>query len=158
MGSGHFSCHVSCALNPHDTGLRVVALLLMFPSRNTIVRATSLRVSHGRSGPSFKTWFPSTGSIQKSMQGKYARFGALSISIQPFQMSGSSENDSSHRSGGESDCEGSAASSQESELSDTRKRRRNKQFETNSRKGMDLTRRDYNKSVSQRFGFYGLRY
>jgi hypothetical protein len=42
-------------------------------------------------------------------------------------MSGSSQNDSLHRSGGESDCEGSAASSYESELSDTRKRRRNKQ-------------------------------
>jgi hypothetical protein len=41
-------------------------------------------------------------------------------------MSGSSENDSSHRSGGESDCEGSAASFHEFELSDTRKRRRNK--------------------------------
>ena len=41
-------------------------------------------------------------------------------------MSGSSENDSSHRSGGESDCEGSAASSHESELPDTRKPRLNK--------------------------------
>ncbi len=40
-------------------------------------------------------------------------------------MSGSSENDSSHQSGGVFDCEGSAASSHESELSDTRKRRRN---------------------------------
>jgi hypothetical protein len=44
-------------------------------------------------------------------------------------MSGSSENDSSHRSGGESDCEGSAASSHESELPDTRKPRRNKQIQ-----------------------------
>jgi hypothetical protein len=45
------------------------------------------------------------------------------MSIHPYQMSCSSENDSYHRSGGESDCEGSAASSHESELSDTRKRR-----------------------------------
>ncbi len=30
--------------------------------------------------------------------------------------------------------------------------------QTNYRKGMDLTRRDYNKSASQRFGFYGLRW
>jgi hypothetical protein len=43
-------------------------------------------------------------------------------------MSGSSENDSSHRSGGESDCEGSTASSRESELPDTRKPRRNEQI------------------------------
>jgi hypothetical protein len=44
-------------------------------------------------------------------------------------MSGSSENDSSHRSGGESDCEGSAASSHEFELSDPRKSRRNEQIQ-----------------------------
>jgi hypothetical protein len=44
-------------------------------------------------------------------------------------MSGSSENDSSHQSGGESDCEGSAASSHESELPDTPKPRRNKQIQ-----------------------------
>ena len=46
-------------------------------------------------------------------------------------MSGSSENDSSHQSGGESDREGSAASSNESEMQDTpdtRKRRRNEQI------------------------------
>ena len=45
-------------------------------------------------------------------------------------MSVSSKSDSSHRSGGESDCEGSAASSHESEASelpDTPKQRRNKQ-------------------------------
>ncbi len=53
----------------------------------------------------------------------------MSISIHPFQMSGSSENDSSHQSGGESDCEGSAASSHESELPDTPKTRRNKQIQ-----------------------------
>jgi hypothetical protein len=41
-------------------------------------------------------------------------------------MPGSSENDSSHQSGGESDCEGSVASSHESELPDTRKPRLNK--------------------------------
>jgi hypothetical protein len=44
-------------------------------------------------------------------------------------MSGSSENDSSHRSGGESDCEGSAASSHESKLPDTRKPHRNEQIQ-----------------------------
>ena len=44
-------------------------------------------------------------------------------------MSGSSENDSSHQSGGESDREGSAASSHESELPDSRKRRRNIQIQ-----------------------------
>ena len=43
-------------------------------------------------------------------------------------MSGSSENDSSHRSGGASDCEGSAASSHESELPDTRTPLRNEQI------------------------------
>jgi hypothetical protein len=43
-------------------------------------------------------------------------------------MSGSSENYSSHRSGGESDCEGLAASSHESELPDTRTPRRNEQI------------------------------
>ena len=46
-------------------------------------------------------------------------------------MSDSSENDSSHQSGGESDCEGSAASShdsEDSELPDTRTPRRNKQI------------------------------
>jgi hypothetical protein len=53
----------------------------------------------------------------------------MSISIHPFQMSGSSENDSSHQSGGESDCEGSAASSHESELPDTVKPRRNEQIQ-----------------------------
>ena len=42
-------------------------------------------------------------------------------------MSSSSENDSSHRSGGASDCEGSAASSHESELPDTPTPRRNEQ-------------------------------
>jgi hypothetical protein len=44
-------------------------------------------------------------------------------------MSDSNENDSSHRSGGESDCEGSAASSHESELPDTRTPRRNEQIQ-----------------------------
>ena len=43
-------------------------------------------------------------------------------------MSGSSESDSSHRSGGESDREGSAASSHESDVPDSRKRRRNIQI------------------------------
>jgi hypothetical protein len=44
-------------------------------------------------------------------------------------MSGSSENESSHRFGGESDCEGSAASSHESELPDTRTPCRNEQIQ-----------------------------
>ena len=44
-------------------------------------------------------------------------------------MSGPSESDSTHRSGGESDHEGSAASSHESELPDSRKRRRNRQIQ-----------------------------
>jgi hypothetical protein len=43
-------------------------------------------------------------------------------------MSGSIENDSSYRSGGDLDCEGSTASSHESELPDTRTPRRNKQI------------------------------
>ena len=43
-------------------------------------------------------------------------------------MSSSSENDSSHRSGGASDCEGSAASCDESELPDTPTPRRNEQI------------------------------
>ena len=42
-------------------------------------------------------------------------------------MSGSGENDSPHQSGGESDCEGSAASSHDSELPDTQAPRRNAQ-------------------------------
>jgi hypothetical protein len=44
-------------------------------------------------------------------------------------MSGSSENDSSQLSAGESDCEGSAASSHESEMPDTPKTRSNKQIQ-----------------------------
>jgi hypothetical protein len=55
----------------------------------------------------------------------------LSISIHPFLMSVSSESDSSHRSGGESDREGSAESSNESEAPDTpdtRKRHRKPQI------------------------------
>jgi hypothetical protein len=44
-------------------------------------------------------------------------------------MSDSSENHSFHRSGGESDCESSAASSHESELPDTPKPRRNKKIQ-----------------------------
>jgi hypothetical protein len=44
-------------------------------------------------------------------------------------MSGSSENDSSHQSGGEPDSEGSAASSHESELPDAPKPRRNKRIQ-----------------------------
>jgi hypothetical protein len=43
---------------PTTPCLPVVALLPLFPIRNTNLPATSLRVSHGRSGPSFKTWFP----------------------------------------------------------------------------------------------------
>jgi hypothetical protein len=43
-------------------------------------------------------------------------------------MSGSSESDSSDRYGGESDREGSAASSNEYKMLDTRKRRRNPQI------------------------------
>ncbi len=43
-------------------------------------------------------------------------------------MSGSSESDSSHRSGGEPDLEGAAASSSESKMPDTRKRRRKPQI------------------------------
>ena len=78
---------------------------------------------------------------RSSLQGQYSevharkrcrgwcpsRLCALSISIHPFQMSSSNENDSSHRSGGASDCEGSAASSHESELPDTRTPSRNEQ-------------------------------
>jgi hypothetical protein len=94
----------------------------------------SLRVSHGRPGPSFKTWFTTTGYSEVNAR-KICRVWcpsglcASSISIHPFQMSGSSENDSSHRSGGESDHEGSAASSHESELPDSHKRRRNIQIQ-----------------------------
>ncbi len=67
--------------NPHDTGLTVVALLPMFPIRHTTLTDQSLRVSHGRSGPSFKTWFPTTSNIRKSMRGKRAGFGALQASV-----------------------------------------------------------------------------
>jgi hypothetical protein len=112
------SMHIQI-MDLHDTGIRMVALLPMFPIRHTRIRIKSLRVSHGRSWPSFKTRFPSeiptTGNIRKSMQGKYAgvwcpsSLYALSISIHLFQMSGSSESNLSHRSGGESDREGSAA-------------------------------------------------
>jgi hypothetical protein len=59
----------------------VVALLPMFPIRNTIVCALSLRVSHGRSGPSFKTWFPPREKLPKSMRGKHAGFNALQASV-----------------------------------------------------------------------------
>jgi hypothetical protein len=52
----------------------------------------------------------------------------LNISTHPFSLSGPSESDPSDRSGGESDREGSAASSNESELPDTVMRRRIQQI------------------------------
>jgi hypothetical protein len=112
----------------------MVALLPMFQIRHTIIRMESLRVSHGRSGPIFKTYFPTTGDSEvdaRKICGGWcpSSLCALSISIYPFQMSGSSENDSSHRSGGESDRKSSAASSHESELPDSQKRRRTIQIQ-----------------------------
>ncbi len=53
----------------------------------------------------------------------------MNISTHPFPIPGPSESDSSDRSGGDSDREGTVASSHDSELSDTRKRRRNKQIQ-----------------------------
>ncbi len=48
----------SAAGTPTTPCLPVVALLPIFPIRNTNLPVTSLWVSHGRSGPSYKTWFP----------------------------------------------------------------------------------------------------
>jgi hypothetical protein len=76
-----------------------------------------LRVSRGRSGPNFKTYFSLHGRNFQSHARKICRVEcpsspcALNISTHPFPMLGPSQSDSSYRFGGDSDREGTVASS-----------------------------------------------
>jgi hypothetical protein len=120
--------------DPHDPLITRGSPFANLSDQKHNISCDTLRVSHGAGqGPVLKR--DSLHGQDSEVHARKpcrvwcrSRLCALSIPIHPFQMSGSSKNESSHRSGGASDCEGSAASSHESELPDNRTPRRNKQI------------------------------
>ncbi len=108
----------------HDPVSPVTTLLPMFPDSNTLSPTLPVTARHGRSGPSFKSLFP-THRQSSEVKGQNAttcrglpasRSCALNIPLSHLRMSESSWGDLSHHHGNDSDDEGSVAASHASEM------------------------------------------